>query len=190
VNGNMMPTVDVPFSEFSRLLHPFSTTLVTCQGKNGPPNALAIAWIMPVSLDPPLLVLSIRKERHSYKLLEQAREFVVNMAGFELARQVLYCGRKSGKDVDKFRETGLTAGKAKKVGIPIINECVAHLECRVAEIIPKGDHILVIGEVLAAYAAKEAFKELYDLKRFRPLLHLGNDVFTTTSTETIKPKLE
>jgi len=190
VNGNMMPTMDVPFSEFSRLLHPFSATLVSCQGKNGRPNALAIAWIMPVSLNPPLLVLAIRKERHSYRLLQQTREFVVNIAGFDLARQVLYCGRKSGKDVDKFRETGLTVAKARKVGVPIISECVAHLECRVAETIRKGDHVLVIGEVLAAYASKTAFKELYDLKRFKPLLHLGNDVFTTTSTQTIKPKLK
>jgi flavin reductase (DIM6/NTAB) family NADH-FMN oxidoreductase RutF len=184
-----MPATDVPLDEFSRLLHPFNATLVTCRGKDGPPNALAIAWVMPVSLNPPMLVFAIRKERHSYSLLEQTREFVVNIATFEYVRQVLYCGRKSGKDVDKFRETGLTAGKAKKVGAPIINECVAHVECRVAETIPKGDHVLVIGEVLASYAEKEAFKRLYDLKRFKPLLYLGNDVFTTTSTETVEPEL-
>jgi len=189
MSGNMMLAAGVPLDEFSRLLHPFTATIVTCQGKNGPPNVLAIAWVMLVSLNPPMLVFAISKERHSYKLLEQAREFVVNIAGFDLARQVLYCGRKSGKDVDKFRETGLTAGKAKKVGVPIINECVAHVECRVAETIPKGDRVLVIGEVLAAYAAKEAFKGLCGLKRFKPLLHLGNDVFTTTSTETIQPEL-
>jgi len=145
---------------------------------------------MPVSLNPPMLVFSIRKERHSYKLLKQAAEFVVNIAGFDLVHQVLYCGRKSGKDVDKFKETGLTVGKAKRVGAPIINECVAHLECRVKEMIPRGDHVLVIGKVLTAYAEKKTFKGLYDLKRFKPLLHLGNDVFTTTSRETIEPKLD
>jgi len=185
-----MSSTDVPLDEFSRLLSPFTATLVTCQGKNGPPNALAIAWIMPVSLNPPMRVFSIRKERYSYKLLEQAAEFVVNIVGFDLARQVLYCGRKSGKDVDKFKETGLTAGKAKRVGAPIINECVAHVECRVKEMIPRGDHVLVIGDVLTAYAEKDAFKGLYDLERFKPLLHLGNDVFTTTSTETIEPELD
>jgi flavin reductase (DIM6/NTAB) family NADH-FMN oxidoreductase RutF len=145
---------------------------------------------MPVSLNPPMLVFSIRKERHSYKLLEQSAEFVVNIPGFDLVHQVLYCGRKSGKDVDKFKETGLTVGKAKRVGAPIINECVAHVECRVREMIPRGDHVLVIGDVLTAYAEEEAFKGVYDLKRFKPLLHLGNDVFTTTSTETIAPELE
>jgi flavin reductase (DIM6/NTAB) family NADH-FMN oxidoreductase RutF len=190
VSGNTTYVTDVPLDEFSRLLHPFNATLVTCQEKNGPPNALAIAWIMPVSLNPPTLVFAIRKERYSYKLLEQAREFVVNMPGFDLARQVLYCGRKSGKDVDKFEKTGLTAGKARKVSVPIVNECVAHIECRVAETIPKGDHVLVIGKVLAAYVKKEAFKGVYDLKRFKPLLYLGDDVFTTTSTETIEPEAD
>jgi flavin reductase (DIM6/NTAB) family NADH-FMN oxidoreductase RutF len=92
--------------------------------------------------------------------------------------------------VNKFKETGLTAGKGKKVSVPIINECVAHLECRVEDMIPTGDHVLVVGEVLAAYAGSEAFKGLYDLKRFKPLLHLGGDVFTTTSTETIEPTLD
>jgi len=91
--------------------------------------------------------------------------------------------------VDKFKATGLTIAKAKKVSAPVVSECAAHIECRVAEIIPKGDHALVIGEVLAAYVRKDAFRGVYDLKRFKPLLYLGNDVFTTTSAETIEPKL-
>jgi flavin reductase (DIM6/NTAB) family NADH-FMN oxidoreductase RutF len=181
---------DVPLDEFSSLLHPLNATLVTCQGKDGKANALAIAWIVPVSVNPPMLVFAVRKERHSYKLIEQTREFVVNIAGFDMARQVLYCGRKSGREVNKFKETGLTAGKAKKVSVPIINECVAHLECRVEDIIPTGDHVLIVGGVLAAHARSEAFKGLYDLKRFKPLLHLGDDVFTTTSTDTIEPTLD
>jgi len=185
-----MSTRDVPLNEFSRLLHPFNATLVTCQGKDGRPNALAIAWIMPVNTNPPMLVFAVKKERYSCRLLEQTREFVVNIARFDMANQVFYCGRKSGKDVDKFKETGLTVGKAKRVSVPIINECVAHVECRVVEMSSKWDHVLVIGEVLAAYAGKEAFKGVYDLKRFKPLLYLGNDMFTTTSTKTIEPKLD
>jgi len=182
--------IDVPLTDFPRLLHPYNATLVSCEGRTGPPNVLAIAWVMPVSTNPPMLVFAIRRERHSYRLLEETKEFVVNIAGFDLAGPVLYCGRRSGKNVEKFKVTGLTTGKAKKVGVPIVSECVAHIECRVAETIPKGDHVLVIGDVLAAYVQKDAFKGLYDLKRFKPLLHLGNDVFTTTSTETIEPELQ
>jgi len=184
-----MSMTDVPVADFSRLLYPYNGTLVSCQGKSGPPNALAIAWVMPVSVNPPMLVFAIRKDRYSYKLLEEAKEFVVNIAGFDLADRVLYFGRRSGKDVDKFKATGLTTRKAKKVGAPIVSECVAHVECRLAEIIPKGDHALLIGEVLASYVRKDAFRGVYDLKRFKPLLYLGSDTFTTTSTETIKPEL-
>jgi len=185
-----MSMVDVPLPDFSRLLFPYNGTLVSCQGKTGQPNVLAIAWIMPVSIHPPKLVFAISKDRYSYQLLEQTGEFVVNIAIRELARQVLYCGRKSGKDVDKFKATGLTTGKAKKVSAPIVNECVAHVECRVSETIPKGDHVLVIGDVLAAYVRKGLFRELYDVSRFQPLLYLGADTFTTTSTETIAPKID
>jgi flavin reductase (DIM6/NTAB) family NADH-FMN oxidoreductase RutF len=182
--------INVPLTNFPRLLHPFNATLVSTKGRSGPPNVLAIAWVMPVSTNPPMLVFAIRRKRHSYKLLEETKEFIVNIARFDLAGPVLYCGRKSGKNVEKFKAAGLTAGKAKKVGVPIVNECVAHIECRVAGTIPKGDHVLVIGDVLTAYAQNYAFKGLYDLKRFKPLLYLGNDVFTTTSTETIEPKLQ
>ncbi len=95
---------DVPLNEFSRLLHPFNATLITSQGKDGTANAMAIAWIMPMSLNPPMLVFAVKNDRHSYSLVEQTREFVVNIARFEMARQVLYCGRKSGKDVTNSRK--------------------------------------------------------------------------------------
>jgi flavin reductase (DIM6/NTAB) family NADH-FMN oxidoreductase RutF len=146
---------------------------------------LAIAWITPVSANPPLLVLAIRKERHSYKLIEQSREFVVNIGGRELVREVLYCGSKSGRDVDKFKDTRLTVGKARIVTAPIVNECVAHVECEVSDAIPKGDHMLVTGKVVAAYVRDDVFRRVYDLKRFHPLLYLGTEVFATTSAETI-----
>jgi len=184
-----MSMIDVPIGDFSRLLHPYNATLVSCQGKSGSPNALTIAWIMPVSMNPPMLVFATRKERYSYKLLEETKEFIVNMAGCDLAGQVLFCGRRSGEDVDKFKATGLTVGKARKVNAPIVNECVAHIECKVSETISKGDHVLVIGDVVAAYVRRDVFSGLYDLKRFKPLLHLGNDVFATTSEETIEPEL-
>jgi len=184
-----MSMIDVSLDDFPRLLHPCNATLVSCRGKGGSSNALAIAWIMPVSMKPPILVFAIRKERYSYKLLEETKEFVVNMAGCDLAAQVLFCGRRSGEDMDKFKATGLTVGKARKVNAPIVNECVAHIECKVSETIQKGDHVLVTGDVVAAYVRKDVFSGLYDLKRFKPLLHLGNDVFTTTSEETIEPEL-
>jgi flavin reductase (DIM6/NTAB) family NADH-FMN oxidoreductase RutF len=184
-----MSLVDVQISDFSRLLHPFNATLVTCRGKTGPPNVLAIAWIMPVSVKPPMLVLALRRERYSYSLIEKAKEFVVNIASYKLSDKVLFCGRRSGRDLDKFKVTGLTCGKARRVKAPIVKECVAHIECKVEETIPKGDHVIIVAKVLAAYARSDIFQGIYDLHRFRPLLHLGGDVFTTTSKETVEPKI-
>jgi flavin reductase (DIM6/NTAB) family NADH-FMN oxidoreductase RutF len=136
-----------------------------------------------------MLALALRRERYSYSLIEETKEFVVNIASYKLSDKVLFCGRRSGRNVDKFKATGLTCGKARRVKAPIVTECVAHIECRVEETIPKGDHVIIVGEVLAAYARTDTFQRIYDLQRFRPLLHLGGDVFTTTSTETIEPKI-
>jgi flavin reductase (DIM6/NTAB) family NADH-FMN oxidoreductase RutF len=94
--------------------------------------------------------------------------------------------------VNKFDATGLTPKPAKHVRPPIIAECLAHLECRVVQDIEVGDHHLFIGEVLAAYARAGVLGEngQYDLARIRQLLHVGGNVFTTTSTETIEPPLK
>ncbi len=181
----------VPAPHFHYLLHPYSTTLVTCCDKEGKPNIVAMAWVIPLSVDPPLLGMSIRQTRYSYGLICETGEFVVNVAPYELAEQALVCGRRSGRDLDKFAATGLTAGKARKVRPPIIEECLGFLECRVVDDIEIGDHRLVIGEVLEAYAPAEALEEggLRALDRARPLLHIGKNCFTSTEKTVVEPRL-
>ena len=71
--------IDVDLEQYYRLLHPYNATLVSCTGKDGKPNVLAIAWIIPVSVNPPLLAMSIRPERHSHRLISETKEFVVNI---------------------------------------------------------------------------------------------------------------
>lgn len=85
---------------------------------------------MPVSINPPLLAVSIAPRRHSYKLIQETKEFVINIPTMKFVKETLFCGRKSGRDVDKFKETKLTPLPAKTVKAPIIKECVAHLECK------------------------------------------------------------
>jgi len=177
---------DVPTKDFPYLLHPCNTTLVTTIGKDGKPNVLAIAWITPVSVEPPYLALSIRPERYSHNLLMETGEFVVNIPTFKLAPQVVFCGRKSGRDCNKFEETELTPKKAKKVASPIIEECIAHLECKMEKAIEIGDHTLFIGKVLTAYASKDYFKKSYSIKHFHPLLHIRKNNFTTTNEEIVE----
>ena len=182
----------ITVANFGRLLHPYHTALVTCCDEGGHPNIITIAWIIPVSINPPLLAMSVRPNRYSYKLIQGNGEFVVNMATFEIARQALFCGRKSGREVAKFTATGLTPLPARQVRPPIIGECPAHIECRIHQDIEMGDHHLLIGEVLVAYANPDALgtDDLYDLSRTHPLLHLGSNYFTTTRPETVAPAVE
>ena len=126
------------------------------------------------------------------ELIRETGEFVVNVAPYEIAAQSLYCGRRSGRDVDKFSKTGLTQEKASHVKPPLIKECLAFLECRLKEEFPTGDHQLMVGEVLDAYAHPGVLVEkgMYDLARVHPLFHLGGDRFTTLSDLSIEPPLE
>ena len=182
----------MPISRFHYLLHPYNTSLVTCCDAEGRrPNIIAIAWLVPVSVHPPLVGMSIRPTRHSYGLIQASGEFVVNVASHEIAQQAHFCGRRSGRDVDKFAATGLTAGKAQHVRPPIIEECIAHLECRVVQEVEAGDHRLVIGEVLAAYTRPGVLDDdgLYDLDHIHPLLHLGRNRFTSTLAQSVEPPL-
>lgn len=182
----------VPTDSFSALIKPMFTALVTTCDKNGRANIIAIAWVMPLSKEPPLLGIAVRKDRYSYELICQTPEFVVNVPTFEIARQTLFCGRRTGRKLDKFEAAGLTAGKARLVRPPTILECAAHIECRLVKEVKTGDHQLLVGEVLAAYTRAEIAnaKGLPDLQRIQPLLHLGNDVFTTISAQTVEPHLD
>jgi len=179
---------EVASNTIYRLMHPRLTILVTSTDDNGKPNIITLAWSMPISLDPPMVAISIAPGRHSHGLISRSKEFVVNVPTVEIARETLYCGRHSGRDVDKFKETGLTASPAKKVGCPIIKECIAHLECRVEKEIVIGDHTLFVGEVVAAYAEEGAFDGKYDIDAVRPLYHLGGDDFLVLLPETFSPK--
>ncbi len=185
----MSETVPVP--SFSRLLHPCNTFLVTSCAEGSRPNIITIAWLIPVSVKPPLLCMSVRPNRYSYGLIKATGEFVVNVAPYELAQQALYCGRRSGSDVDKFAATGLTPIQAQHVRPPIIAECLAYLECRIVQDVEAGDHNLLIAEILAAYARRDVMGKdgLYDLSRAHPLLHVGSDSFTTTLVQAIEPPL-
>jgi flavin reductase (DIM6/NTAB) family NADH-FMN oxidoreductase RutF len=174
-----MDKVDVPLGSFSRLLHPYNAVLITASSKDKK-NVMAAAWIMPVSADPPILATSIRPSRYTYKLIDESGLFAVNVPSFEQAKEVLLCGRESGRNLDKFKKANFTVEKGKVFDLPIIKECVAHIECKVINVFELGDHMVIAGQVGAAYVKKEIFDNMYRLEKHSPLLHVGGDVFTTT----------
>jgi flavin reductase (DIM6/NTAB) family NADH-FMN oxidoreductase RutF len=172
-----------------KLLHPMHTVLVSCVGKRGRPNIITLAWAMPTSINPPLVAVSIAPRRHSYLLIEKTKEFVVNIPTMNILNETLFCGRKSGKYYDKFKETGLTASRSRKVKPPIIKECLAHLECKLHNQFSTGDHTIFVGEIVEAYADQEAFTDKYNLKNARMIFHLGGNEFATLGSKVFKPKL-
>jgi flavin reductase (DIM6/NTAB) family NADH-FMN oxidoreductase RutF len=106
-----------------------------------------------------------------------------------ILKETLFCGRMSGRDHDKFKETGLTQMPAKKVRAPIIKECIAHLECMLNNQFTTGDHTIFIGEIVEAYADKEAFTDEYNLKKAKMVFHLGGNDFATLNSKVSMPKL-
>ena len=176
-------------SSFYRLLHPKLAVLLTCIDEDGKANIITLAWAMPASIHPPLVVVSIAPARYSHGLIEKTKEFVLNVPTMEKLKETFFCGRKSGRDVDKFKETGLTPLPARKVKAPIIKECVAHLECKLYKQVQAGDHTLFIGEVVAAYADENVFTKTYDLEKTELIYHMGGDKFTTLTSKATRPEL-
>jgi len=179
--------VEVDFELAYRLLHPRHTVLVTCVDKAGKANIITLAWTMPTSINPPMVVLSIAPKRLSHRMIEETGEFVINVPTMKIVKQTLFCGRISGAECDKFKETRFTATPAKKVRSSIIKECVAHLECKLVRTIPAGDHTLFVGEVVAAYVNRGVFKKTFNVRRVKPIFHMGGDSFVTISPKVVTP---
>lgn len=120
------------------------------------PNIISIGMCTLVSFSPPLIMISVGKTRYSNNIIRDSGEFVVNIPTPELEKKVRFCGSTSGRDTDKFSESGLTKEKAEKVKAPLIKECPVNIECTVVNEVEAGDHTLFIGEV-AALHAEESF---------------------------------
>lgn len=143
-------------------LSPIPSVLVGCADPaNGmKPNLITIAWAGVVCSKPPMVSISIRKERHSHALVKNTGEFTVNLIGKDLLRAMDFCGVKSGRDVDKFAHLGITAIPAPGLEVaPAIAEAPAFLSCKVRQIIELGSHDMFIGEVQQVSVADRYFRE-------------------------------
>lgn len=132
----------------STLLAPVPPTLVSC-GTMDAPNMLTVAWAGVINTQPPRVGISIRPERHSYGLIRESGEFVINLPTVPLLRAVDWCGVRSGRDYDKFKEMDLTPAAGSTVSAPLIEESPLNLECKVFQVIPLGSHDLFLADVAA-----------------------------------------
>lgn len=165
-----------------RLLEPGPVTLITSMYRSAE-NVMTAAWIMPVSMDPPLVGVAIYPSRLTHENVTKSEFFAINFPTAELLEAVHRCGIESGREGDKFERAGLTPIEALEIEAPLIDECVAHIECGVTARTSFGDHDLFIGEPLAIQALDEAFSErwLVDVDAGRVLHHLRANYYASLS---------
>lgn len=131
------------------MLYPVPAVMVSCQRENEKPNIITVAWAGTICTNPAMLSISVRPERYSYDIIKETKEFVVNLVTSDLAYATDYCGVKSGRDVDKFKEMKLHKSISKVVKAPGIEESPVNIECRVVEIKELGSHHMFIAEVVS-----------------------------------------
>ena len=131
------------------MLYPLPAVMVSVADKAGKPNIFTVAWAGTVCSNPPMVSISVRRERYSYHCIEETGEFVINLTTKKLAHATDYCGVRSGRDVDKFAQMKLTAVPAAKVAAPLIGESPVCLECRVKQTIELGSHTMFVAEVVS-----------------------------------------
>ena len=134
------------------LIYPLPAILVSCGSNESEYNLLTVSWVGTLCSDPPMCYISVRPERHSYALLKKNMEFVLNLTTQDMAYQTDWCGVRSGKDYDKFKEMNLTPGKATIVQAPIVEESPLCIECRVKEVLGLGSHDMFIADVVNVLA--------------------------------------
>ena len=141
------------------MLYPVPAVMVSCQREGGKPNIITVAWAGTICSDPAMLSISVRKNRYSYDIIKETKEFVVNLTTKQLCRATDYCGVRSGRDVDKFKEMKLHKEKAQFVKAPLIKESPVSIECKVKDIIKLGSHDMFVAEVLSIDADENYIDE-------------------------------
>ncbi|MEG1847179.1 MAG: flavin reductase family protein [Lachnospiraceae bacterium] len=134
------------------MLYPLPVVLISVADKAGHPNVFTVAWTGTICTDPPMVSISVRPERYSYSMIRETGEFVINLTTKELALATDYCGVKSGRDVDKFKEMHLSMMPGEQVQAPLIAESPVNIECMVTEVKELGTHHMFLAKVVAVHA--------------------------------------
>ena len=140
------------------MIYPVPAVLVSAADREGNTNIFTAAWTGTICTNPPMAYISVRPERYSYHMIRETGEFVINLTTKELARAADYCGVRSGRDVDKWKEMKLTPVKGREVSVPLIGESPVNIECRVTEVKELGSHHMFLAQVVAV-SVDEAYMD-------------------------------
>lgn len=163
------------------MLYPLPAVMVSVTDGKGEDDIITVAWTGTICTNPPMVYISVRPERHSYHMIKETGEFVINLTTEKLAKATDFCGVRSGRDVDKFKETGLTREKADIVSAPMIQESPVSIECRVKEIKELGSHHMFLADVVAVHADEHYMDEnnRFDLNLAKPLVYFHGEYMGT-----------
>lgn len=162
------------------MIYPLPAVLVSCGATPEEYNLITVAWTGTVCTDPPMCYISLRPERHSYGIIRRTGAFVINVTTEELARATDWCGVRSGRDFDKFRETGLTPVPSERVAAPFVEESPLSIECRVTQVVPLGSHDMFLAEVAGVLADDRYLDPAtgrFSLEAARPIVYSHGEYF-------------
>lgn len=162
------------------MLYPLPVVMVSVADKEGNANIVTVAWAGTICSDPAMVSISVRPERYSHKMLMETGEFVINLTTKDLAFATDYCGVKSGRDVDKFKEMKLTPLPATQVSAPLIAQSPVNIECKVTEVKRLGSHDMFMAEVVAVHADEKYMDEKgkFHLEWAEPIVYSHGTYFS------------
>mgnify|MGYP002564935503 CR=1 FL=1 len=162
------------------MLYPLPVVMVSVADKEGKSNILTVAWAGTVCTNPPMVSISVRPERYSYHMLKETGEFVINLTTRDLAKATDYCGVRSGRDVDKWKEMNLTPVPSLEVKVPSIAESPVNIECRVHHVEKLGSHHMFVAEVVAVQV-DDAYmdqKGRFALEKTDPIVYVHGQYYS------------
>lgn len=167
------------FWKAGNMLYPLPAVMVSCGREGEKPNIITVAWAGTICTNPAMVYISVRPTRYSYQIIKETGEFVINLTTKKLIKAVDYCGVKSGRDIDKFKEMKLTAISGNIVKAPLIFESPVNIECRVKQIVELGSHDMFIAEVLGVHVNPEFMnsKGKFDLSKAEPIVYSHGEYY-------------
>jgi flavin reductase (DIM6/NTAB) family NADH-FMN oxidoreductase RutF len=167
--------------------YPKVAVIITASAR-GRDDAMPAAWHSSISLMPPLYGIAIASKRFTYQLITESREFGINFIPSEKASLAAAIGGTSGQQMDKFERFNIEKERPLKTTAPILRDAYAAYECKLVDSKPYGDHLWIVGEIVAVHFLEEAFTpaEVLDLNKIKPLLYLGSDHYASTDKSSIK----
>ena len=162
------------------MLYPLPAVMVSVSDGEGNDNIITVAWAGTVCTNPPMVSISVRPSRFSYDMLRKTGEFVINLTTEKLAYATDYCGVKSGRDVDKFKELGLHISPASEVSAPLLDESPVNIECRVTQVLRLGTHDMFVAKVVSVHADEKYMDEngKFSLEKADPIAYSHGTYYT------------